>query len=255
MEPRIQYAQTKDGVSIAFWTLGEGMPIVQMPHPFSHLQLDWQLRESRGWEERLAEKRMVVCYDSRGTGLSDRDVPDISLDAGVRDLEAVVDRLGLERFALYAPALSGPASIAYAVRHPERVSHLILWNSSARTTDFTGGPQVQALLQLADADWEMFTETLAHVAFGWSAGEEARKYAAVIRESVTQAWLQAFLASPDVDVTELLPQVRSPTLVLHRRETQFVSVETARGLASRIPDARLALLEGEKPCIAPSTSS
>jgi len=176
--------------------------------------------------------------------LSDRDVKDFSLDAGVRDLEAVVDRLGLERFALWAPALSGPASIAYAVRHPERVSHLWLWNSMARSTDLTGGPQVQALRQLLDSDWEMFTETMAHVAFGWSEGEQARRYAAVIRESVTQEWVQAFLAAPDVDVTELLPQVRSPTLVLHRREAPFPSVDTARGLASRIPNARLALLEG-----------
>ena len=244
MEPRIQYAKTEDGVSIAFSTLGEGLPVVQMPAPFSHLQLDWEIREFRRWHERLAEKRMVVRYDTRGSGLSDRDVTDFSLDAGVRDLEAVVDRLGLERFALLAPVFSGPASIAYAVRHPERVSHLILWNSGARTTDVTGGPQGQALQQLANADWEMFTETLAHVAFGWSAGEPARRYAAVIRESVTQEWLQASLAAPDVDVTELLPQVTSPTLVLHLRETPFPSVDTARGLASRIPNARLALLPG-----------
>ncbi len=244
MEPRIQYAKSKDGVSIAFSTLGEGMPLVHMPPPFSHLQLDWEIPEFRSWLERLAEKRMVVRHDYRGTGLSDRDVKDFSLDAGVRDLEAVVDRLGLERFALWAPALSGPVGIAYAVRHPERVTHLILWNSGARTTDLTGGPQVQAALRLADADWEVFTETMAHVGFGWSAGEPARRFAAVIRESVTQEWVQAFLAAPDIDVTELLSQVRSPTLVLHRREAPFPAVDTARGLASRIPNARLALLEG-----------
>ncbi len=244
MEPRIQYAKTKDGVSIAYYAMGRGMPFVSMPHPFSHLQLDWEMPEFRSLEERLAKKRQFVRYDGRGTGLSDRDVTDFSLDGRVRDLEAVADRLGLERFALWAPALSGPAGIAYAARHPERVSHLILWNSIARSTDFTGGPQVQALVQLANADWEVFTETAAHVGFGWSAGEQARRYAAVIRESVTQEWVQAFLAAPDIDVTELLPQVRSPTLVLHRREAPFPSVDTARGLASRIPNARLALLEG-----------
>jgi class 3 adenylate cyclase len=244
MEPRIQYAQTEDGVSIAYRTLGEGRPFVNMPHPFSHLQLDWEQPEFRSWDERWAKNRQFVRYDARGTGLSDRDVTDISLNAQVRDLEAVVGRLGPERFALWAPVLSGPASIAYAVRHPERVSHLILWNSGARTTDVTGGPQFQALLQLANADWEIFTETLAHVGFGWSAGEQARRYAALIRESVTQEGLLALLSAPDIDATELLPQVRSPTLVLHRREAPFPSVDTARGLASRIPDARLALLEG-----------
>ena len=183
MEPRIQYAQTKDGVSIAFSTLGEGgMPFVQMPFPFSHLQLSWEIPEFRSWYERLAEKRMVVRYDSSGTGLSDRDVIEFSLDTGVRDMEAVVDRLGLERFALFAPVFNGLVGVAYAVRHPERVTHLILWHSGARTTDLIGGPQGQALLQLVDADWEMFTETLANVVFGWSAGEPARRNAAVIRK-------------------------------------------------------------------------
>ncbi|MCH7998535.1 MAG: adenylate/guanylate cyclase domain-containing protein, partial [Chloroflexi bacterium] len=244
MEPRIQYVQTTDGVSIAYSTMGQGMPFVSMPPSFSHLQLDWGIPEFRNWYERIAQKRKLVCYDGRGTGLSDRNVTDIGLDAGVRDLEAVVDRLGLERFAIFARVLSGPIGIAYAVRHPERISHLILWNSVARTTDLTGGPQAQALLQLANADWEMFTETFARFAFGWSVGEEAHRYAAVIRESVTKELLQAFLAAPGVDVTGLLPQVRSLTLVLHRREATFPSVDAARGLASRIPDARLALLEG-----------
>ena len=244
MQPRIQYARTTDGVSIAYWTLGEGMPFVEMPFPISHLQLDWGIPEFRSGDERIAQKRKLVRYDGRGTGLSDRGVPDISLDAGVRDLEAVVDRLRLERFALWAPVSSGLVGIAYAVRHPERVSHLMLWNSVARTTDITGGPQAQALLQLANADWEMFTETLAHVVFGWSVGEEAHRYAAVIRESITQEGLQALMSAPDIDVTELLPQVKSPTLVLHRRQVPLPSVDAARGLASRIPDARLALLEG-----------
>ena len=249
MEPRIQYAQTKDGVSIAYSTFGEGMPFVQMPFPFSHLQLNWEIPEFRSWDERLVKKWQLVRYDARGTGLSDRDVTDFSLDAGVRDLEAVVGRLRLERFDLFAPVLSGSAGIAYAAHHPERVSHLILWNSYARSVDLTGGPQAQALLQLANADWEMFTETFAHVALGWSVGEEAHRMAAVIRESVTQEWVQAFMAAPDIDVTELLPQVRSPTLVLQRRQIPIFSVDLARGLASRIPDARLALLEGTSPAL------
>ncbi len=246
MEPRIQYAQTEDGVSIAFSTLGEGgMPFVQMPVPFSHLQLNWEQPEVRSWLERLAKKWQVVRYDNGGTGLSDRGVPEFSLDANVRDMETVVDRLGLQRFALFAPVFSGLVGVAYAVRHPGRVTHLILWHTGARTTDLIGGPQGEALLRLVDADWEMFTETLANVVFGWSAGEPARRYAAVVRESITQEGLQAALAAGmDFDVTELLPQVKSPTLVLHRREAAFPSMDTARVLASRIPNARLALFEG-----------
>jgi len=114
----------------------------------------------------------------------------------------------------------------------------------ARITDFTGGPQAQAILQLANADWEIFTETMASFSFGFSAGEQAHRFAAIIRESITQEGLQAVLAGPDADVTELLPQVSSPTLVLHSRDAPIPSVDAARGLASRIPNARLVLLEG-----------
>jgi class 3 adenylate cyclase len=244
VEPQIQYAKTSDGVSIAFSTLGEGMPFVHMPFPLSHLQLSWERPDYRSWRQRLAKGRQFVTYDVRGTGLSDRDVTDFSLDAGVRDLEAVVDRLSLEQFVLFAPSISGLVGVAYAVRHQERVSHSILWGTGARTTDFTSGPQAQAVLQLADADWEVFTETIAHVVLGWSEGEPARRYAAILRESVTQETLLAAMAAPDVDLTELLPRVSSPTLVLHRRETPIPSVDAARGLASRIPNARLVLLEG-----------
>ena len=186
MEPRIQYAQTADGVSIAFWTLGEGLPVVHMPNlPWSHIQLEWQFPESRRWYERLAEKRMPVRYDSRGSGLSDRDVGDYSLEAHVRDLEAVVDRLGLQRLALLAPYHSGPVAIAYATRRPERVSQLILWCSYARGSDYFRSPQLESLRALRDKDWEIYTETVAHTMLGWATGEEARQVAAFLRQGTT----------------------------------------------------------------------
>ena len=246
MEPRIQYATTADGVSIAFWTLGEGMPLVQMPAlPWSHIQLEWQISEWRRWYERLAEKRMLVRYDGRGAGLSDRDVADYSLDAHMLDMEAVVDCIGLQRFALFGFFHSGPAAIAYTARHPERVSHLVLWCSYARGSDFLQSPPVQPLRALIDKDWELWTETIAHTLLGWSAGEDARRLAAYMRESTTAEAAQAvFGAANEFDVTGFLPQVRSPTLVLHRRRLRFPAVHLARGLASRIPDAHLAVLEG-----------
>ncbi len=246
MEPRIQYAQTADGVSIAFWTLGEGMPMVVMPNmPFSHIQLEWQLPEYRRWYERLVEKRMLVRFDPRGTGLSDRDVGDYSLDAWLLDLEATVDHLSIERFALFAPLHAGPVAITYAVRHPERVSHLLLWFSYARNSEYLRSPQLQTLRGLMGQDWQLFTETVAHAVLGWSAGDPARRFAALMRESSTPEAAQAtFAATLEFDVTALLPQVNSPTLVLHRREYPMLDVAVARHLASRIPNARLALLEG-----------
>jgi class 3 adenylate cyclase len=245
MEPRIQYAQTADGVSIAFWTLGEGPPLVHSSLIFSHIQMEWQLPECRRWYERLAQKRKLVRYDPRGLGLSERNVTEYPLDANSLDLEAVVDRLGLGRFALLGLQTSGPPAIAYAARHPERVSHLLLWCTYARASDWLRSPGVQAVRALMDKDWTFYTEAVAHSLLGWSEGEPARRYAALIRESITQQTLQAAVrAINEYDVTSLLPQVRSPTLVLHRRQ-YALDVEVARGLASRIPDARLALLEGE----------
>ncbi len=246
MEPRIQYAQTKDGVSIAFWTLGHGVPYVTMPNlPFSHIELEWQIPEFRRWYELQTQKRNVIRYDNRGSGLSDRDVTDYSIDAQTRDLEAVVDGLGLQRFALSAPLLMGPVAIAYAVRQPERVSHLVLWCSFARMSDYFASPVVQTLAAMRDKDWVLYTETVAHAALGWAEGEPARQYAALMRECVTQDASRAmFDALGDVDVSGLLAEVKSPTLVLHRRQVTFPGIELARGLASKIPGAQLALLEG-----------
>ena len=246
MEPRIQYAQTADGVSIAFWTLGEGRPLVWMGSlPFTHVQLEWQFPELRRWYERLAEARKLVRYDGRGSGLSDREVADYSLDAHMLDLEAVVDRLGLERFALLGATHAGPVAITYAARHPKRVSQLVLWCCWARGSDYLRSPQTQAIRGLLEKDWELYTETAAHAVFGWSEGEFAGRYATFMRECVRQEAAQAALSVlRDVDVTGLLAQVRSPTLVLHRRQLLFPDVDVARGLASRIADARLVVLEG-----------
>ena len=250
MEPRIQYTHTADGVSIAFWSLGEGTGFVEMPTiPVSHIQMEWQIPEWRRWYEPLAQRRMVVRYDCRGAGLSDRDVSDFSLDAYALDLEAVVDRLGLERFALASPIHSGPVAIAYAARYPERVSHLMLWHSWAVTRD-AASPQLRALAQLRDTDWVVYSEAVAHTLLGWSEGEPAHRYAALLRESIVQETMKKALAAiGEFDVAAMLPQVRSPTLVLHRRQLSWLSADIARGLASQIPDARLALLEGESGAI------
>ena len=182
MEPRIQYTHTADGVSIAFWTLGEGTPLVHLPLLISHIQMEWQIAECRRWYESLAQNRKLVRYDVRGEGLSERNVTDFSLDALVLDVEAVVDRLGLEKFALLGPQHSGPLAIAYAARHPERVSHLLLWCTYARASDWLRSPQVQSFRALMGKDWAFYTEAMAHFLLGWSAGEPARRYAALIME-------------------------------------------------------------------------
>jgi len=246
MEPRIQYAKTADGVSIAFWSLGEGgTPLVHMPIlPFSHTQLEWQIPGFPRWYERLIEKRQVIKYDARGIGLSERGAGDFSLDALVLDLEAVVNRLGLERFALFATVHAGPVAVAYSCRHPDRVSHLILWLAYATGADYMKSSLVQTTRPLMDKDWELYTETAAHAFLGWSAGDEAHRVASVMREGITpEAAQKAFAAFAEYDVAGLLPEVKPPTLVLCRREVPY-PVELSTHLASEIPDAKLVLLEG-----------
>jgi class 3 adenylate cyclase len=248
MEPRIQYAKTSDGVSIAYWVIGAGEPpLVYMPnHPWSHIQVAWQDLDMRRDIERLAEKRKVIAYDGRGSGLSEREVSDHSLDAQLLDLEGVLDRLGLERFSLQGVQNSGPTAITYAARNPNRLSHLILDGTYARGADFLDIPQLRSLLPLVETDWEMFTETAAHVLTGWSVGEPARRLAAFLRECTTPRVARSDAAMREnLDVTELLPQVITPTLVIQFRQVPFPNIDIARRMASRIPNARLAVLEGQ----------
>jgi class 3 adenylate cyclase len=248
-EPQVQYAKTSDGVSIAYATLGEGMPLVILrPTIFGHLQMEWQNAKLRSWFERLALGRRLVQLDSRGSGLSDRNIADISLDSLVLDLEAVIDGLAFERFALMASGLSGPVAIAFATRHPRRVSHLILWCAWDGTSDTAYSQAYEATRVLIHHDWELYTETASHVLLGWEAGEQARSFAKVLRESITPEIYQAYHdARTAFGVTDLLPKVECPTLVLHRREVPWPPLDGARNLASHIPDARIVLLEGESP--------
>ena len=240
MEPSIQYAKTEDGVSIAYWTLGEGEPLIQMPAlTLSHAQQEWHIPPLRQVYERMAERRMLIRYDGRGTGLSQRGLTTFSLDDAVRDLEAVVDQLNLERFALFGVSNSGPVAIAYACRHPERVSHLLLWCTWTAMSDL--GPGVQALADLREENLRLGMGALLALVTDQKSGAMA----AFTRESVTQEDLRLISAEiRKMDVTSLLPQVASPTLVLHRRDLPFPDTAAATKLASSIPDARLALLEG-----------
>ena len=248
MEPRIQYATTSDGFSIAYWSLGEGLPIVNPPPalPWSHIELEWQIPEWRHWYEHLTETYQIVRYDNRGSGLSTRAITTSSLETHIRDLEAVVDRLGLEKFALFGLYFNAPIAIAYAVRHPERVSHLILFCGMSKGTDVEADSTTQeALERLRALDYELFTETLAHTIFGWSEGDAAHRVALYMRESLSAEAQSAYWESNQhTDVSDLLPKVTQPTLVLHRRDFPMLSVEVAKTLAAKIPNARLQILEG-----------
>jgi class 3 adenylate cyclase/pimeloyl-ACP methyl ester carboxylesterase len=246
MEPRIQYAKTSDGVSIAFCTLGEGEPLVLTPaNTFSHIQFEWQIPQCRSWYQRLAEQRMLVLYDSRGSGLSARDTTNFSLEALVTDLEAVVAKLGLDRFALLGSMDLGPAAIAYAARCPERVSSLILWCAYSSGKDLSTAPETSAWIDLMRNDWQLGTQSWANNMVGWSDSDLAQRLAALWRESCSDDALIGFWnASLEFDADRELERVQAPVLILHRRQIRWLTVDTARRLASTIPNSHLVLLDG-----------
>ncbi len=253
MEPVFQYATTADGVTIAYATMGEGRPIVFMPVlPLSHLQVEWQMPGMREFLEAFAVNSKLVRFDARGLGLSDRSPSDRSLDAHVLDLEAVVDRAGLERFAIFAASYSGPVAIRYAARHPERVSRLILWCTHAYHGEVIDrlpqqlNQQRVAVNQLAGVDRDLFIRTYLHRAVGWTEGDTANHFVDVAKQSIDPEHFFENLANHAAfDAREDLANVRAPALVLHRPQFIGSSVDVAKGLAARMPDARLVLLEGQ----------
>src|SRR5205823_14964180 len=128
----VQFCRTSDDVRIAYARVGNGPPVVWAAHWLSHLAFSWESPIWRHWTEEFAKDHCFVHYDERGNGLSDWGNPEFSVDAFVRDLEAVVDTLGLDRFALMGSSKGGATAVAYAARHPERVSHLILYGTFAQ---------------------------------------------------------------------------------------------------------------------------
>lgn len=247
-QPRVQYARTSDGVNIAYsamGTPGDAVPLVCLrPPQLSHMGLEWNLPFEANWHEfeTLSADRMVVRFDSRGCGLSDRGVADISLEARERDIDAVVDRLELERFALQGQLHTGSWAIHYAANHPERVSHLILVQSYTNAADYWGSPARAALEPLAAVDWVTYTEASMSNAFAWAPSSLPRALASQMRASVDQQDFVAFLESERaVDVTHLLPRIRCPAMVVHFQLNAVTNQDTARRIASAMPDGRMSL--------------
>jgi class 3 adenylate cyclase len=242
MELRMQYATAADGVRIAFGTAGSGQPLLRVPSlPFSHTQREWE--NGSPFYSQLAENWRVIQFDPRGTGLSDRDVQDCSLEARLLDVEAVLNKLGLDSVAVHAISWSGPMAVTFAVRHPERVTHLILDDSHARTEDFMNIPQIRALDQLT-GEWDTFLEYLTYMIYGLGR-EQAAPIVDFMKSCVSpQGALRIFETARGDDVTDILPQVTQPTLIVQHRGTSAQSEASAREMAALIGDARLVLLEG-----------
>jgi pimeloyl-ACP methyl ester carboxylesterase len=237
--PPVQYVKTSDGYSIAYAVSGEGRPFVFIPEPLGHLHVTWRMPARNLLFKSLSDRFQLVRYDERGNGMSQRDLPpSVCADDFVLDLEAVVDHLKLEKFILFAGIGMGDRAVRYAVKYPERVGVLLLWNA-------TSGDPVSTIRLYADvalSSWDLFIETVAQN-FGFDAAElEVQR----IRESTTQKdFLTRIDALKDRGVADLLPEVRVPTLVMATRGRTVPVEAQAREIASAIPSSRLVLFESQ----------
>jgi pimeloyl-ACP methyl ester carboxylesterase/DNA-binding winged helix-turn-helix (wHTH) protein len=253
LRQQIQFCTAPDGVRIAYADVGQGQPLIKAANWLSHLEYDWQSPVWRHLLHALADNRRLVRYDARGNGLSDWQVDDISFEAFVRDLESVVEAMGLQRFPLMGMSQGCAVSIAYAVRHPERVSHLVLYGGYARGKRRRGSSQdvehSDALLTLMRQGWGQenpaFRQIFTSLFIPGGTAEQMQWFNDLQRITTSpENAVRIRQAVDDIDVSELLPQVKAPALVLHCRNDAVHPFDEGRRLAAGIPGARFVALEG-----------
>ncbi len=249
MEQSIRFCTTSDGVTIAYSTIGQGTPMLIVPGWVTHLELDLAFPHERSWLEGLlgGGRRQLVRFDGRGTGLSDRQVDDVSFPARVRDIEAVADSLALSSFVLFAWSMGGPPAIVYATQHPQRVSHLILYASFARNFGSHREDVCRALLALMRAEWSIGSKTVVEFTSPGSDKALADSTAQYFRQAAPVGVATDILEEGmfNTDITPYLPRLTTPTLVVHRREDNAIPFECGRQLASLVPNARFLPLAGD----------
>ena len=243
----IRYCTTPDGVRLAYAQSGSGPALVKASNWLTHLDFEWESPIWRHWWEALSRHHRLVRYDERGNGMSQRDVAVVSFDTWVQDLEAVVDAAGLRRFALLGISRGASIAIAYAVRHPDRVSHLILFGGFAAGLNHTG--------TAADLEARRALNDLIRLGWGLNNPAFCKVFTCRFIPQATpahEAWfdeLQRVSTSPEnaarlmeaddaIDVRPLLPQVSVPTLVVHCDGDRVALPELGRQLAAAIPGAR-----------------
>jgi pimeloyl-ACP methyl ester carboxylesterase len=250
---QIRFCTSADGVRIAYATSGTGPPLVKVGTWMTHVELDWESSVWRHWLRELSRDHTFLRYDARGCGLSDREVPELSLEAWVRDLETVADAAGIDRFPLLGLSQGTAIAIAYAARHPERVSHLVLHGAFARgRLRRNPSPQeredAETLVKLAELGWgkddPAYRQFFTTQFIPDSTLEQQRWWNELERATISPANAGRFLrAFNDMDVTQLARRVACPTLVTHSKSDARIPFEEGRAVAGLIPGARLVPVE------------
>jgi DNA-binding winged helix-turn-helix (wHTH) protein/pimeloyl-ACP methyl ester carboxylesterase len=243
----IRYCTTSDGVRLAYATAGDGPPLVKASNWLTHLDFEWGSPIWRHWYAALSRHHRLLRYDERGNGMSQRDVPDVSFDTWVRDLETVVDAAGLDRFPLLGISRGGPIAIAYAVKHPERVTKLVLHGAFEAGLNHVGKREElearRALVSLMRLGWGLNNPAFCRMftcRFIPEATPQHEQWFDELQRVSTSPENAARLMErdDDIDVRPLLAQVKTPTLVSHCDRDRAVPAEKGRLLAAEIPGAR-----------------
>jgi pimeloyl-ACP methyl ester carboxylesterase/DNA-binding CsgD family transcriptional regulator len=250
-DQQIHFCTGSDGVRIAYARTGQGQPLVRAAHWLTHIEFDRTSLVWQHWIAELSRHYALVRYDERGCGLSDWDAADLSFEAWVRDLEAVVDAAGLERFPLLGTSQGGPVAIAYAARHPERVSHLVLYGTFAFGRLLRSRPEREEgelMIRLAELGWgkedPAFRQVFTMQFLPGGTLEQHHSFSEFQRLTTSPANAARLMREIGIlDVRELLPIVRCPTLILHPRDDLRIPFEEGRRLAALIPGARFVPLE------------
>jgi pimeloyl-ACP methyl ester carboxylesterase/DNA-binding CsgD family transcriptional regulator len=249
----IGFCRTSDEVTLAHASSGTGDPLVKTAHFLTHVEMDWTSPLWGPWWERLGTHHRLIRFDPRGCGLSDRDVDHFDVEAWVADLEAVVDAHDLDRFPLLGMSQGGPVAVAYAARHPERVSHLVLYGSYVRGSRLRPGfdpEQAAAMRTLVESGWgretPAFRRMFATMMVPDATPLQLEWFDELQRNSASPTTAAAILdAFGGIDVTEEAASLDLPTLVLHCDGDARVPFEEGRLLASAIPGSRFVPLEGD----------
>ena len=244
MHPPIRFLTTKDGIRIAYCTHGRGSPLVFVRGWISHLERLWEDPAFRSYFETLARHYLLVRYDARGNGLSQRKVPKVDLKALTLDLEAIIDELALTDVILYGASFGGPIAISYAARRPERVAKLILEGTYARGQEITS-PERQASIiatmrELPEAGFLLLSH-YTHPEPQQAPYRQPERAQQLISSTMAA---QLYALGYRIDVSALLARVQAPTLVLHRRKSWAIPFQLGLDVASGIPGARFVALEG-----------
>jgi len=242
--PPIHFLTTRDGVRLAYSVHGAGPPLVFVRGWISHLELLWDDPRFRSYFETLGRFYTVVRYDVRGNGLSDRDLSHVDLEALLLDLEALTDQLALSDVVLYGAAFGGPISLLYASRHPDRVSKLVLEGTYAKGAEITSRKRQIFLTKMLRAFPEAAFLLLGHATHPDSHETPYRRPERGQQMINASAAAKLYSLAFATDISDLLPTIRVPTLVLHRRESQAIPFRLGRELAAQIPGARFAALSG-----------